>query len=1404
VKQKYFLLSLAIFVFAISGTSRAQLVSTNIFFPGRYLEIGQNQVGAFGTSTAPAGFHPYPGPELAEVYDAGHDGWTVGSPPFMGDYTWPGSPFEGWEIQIAGVRSQAFTTTGTTSTISGGTLSGSNVSYSDVLGTLSGVWAGTAGIGGVLSVRQTSTMDTNGSQIVVTTVFKNTGSAAIPNIYYMRSCDPDNDETRSSNFATNNTIVHQNEDRVHSVEVDAEGETYHNHWSLCTKDCRAVAFIYESWPLSSSQDLGAVWSKTYGTAQYTLHGTLDGDYAIGLVYKLGSLPAHDSTVISYAYVFNDSFSSIDIAFPDPQLVVNGTAVDSVDTFTACSVPGLTSLPVSIANGSSGTWTYSTWKWSPALGLAATTGITNTVNINALSGPITYTITGSDSLAADCELDTFLLTVFPCFNISNNGPICQGDTLMLFAHGDSTGATYTWYNPAGVIFSTAQNPIITPVAVTDAGLYTAIKTVGTANDTAYTTVVINPLPAVSATTDAPICSQNLLTLTATIDSPDETFNWTGPLGFTSTSPNPTVSGSASVANSGTYKVYTALNGCIDSAYIYVEVDSTPAIPSVSSSDTLCSDSTIHLYGADATSGVGYNWTGPGGFTSFVANPVITNAQLGNAGTYTLTTTLGFCSSSNTTTVFVKQTPPVPVVPAILPLCSGATLNLSATDTIGANYVWSGPQGFTSTTENPTLVDVDTAATGVYSVYAILNGCPSIDATVAVLVDSTPAPLTVGSNSPICQYSTLSLTASTTTGGVTYFWSGPNFYSSTAQNPTIDSANTVNAGSYLVVASRGSCSDSARVGVVVDSVPIIQIIAVVNAIPICSGTNVLLESVFTPYNTGDSVKWTGPNGYTASGPDPTIDTANTTQSGTYYVTDTIHYAGIAQGCGSPTFANFVNLMVDSTPVVPNIGSNSPICQGDTLKLYSSDSTAGVTYGWTGPNLYTSNLQNPIILNTPVIDSGNYTVTVSLANPQGACTASAVTNVSVTPTPAFTPTSNSPVCSGDTLFLFGNAEATATYTWTGPYPYLFSTYVHAANPIIPNVTTESAGVYTVTAIYQGCATSEVDTVVIKQTPAPPYVSWLTYCQYYPAPQLMANDTGLIWYMYDSLTSVTYPAAPTPSTSLVGSTFYFLSQSTNGCVSALDSIQVTVNPTPTVTVTPVDTGVCPHSSFALTATDTDAITYYRWYPSMYLSDSTSAIVTVSPETNVVYSVVATNQFGCADTATSSVTVYPSALINMDDSVTLYPGESYTISPTTNCTTFSWFPSAGLSSSVIPDPVIAPILSTKYILYGETVNGCTSSDSININVSSRSLIDLPNAFTPGSGPNSSFKVIKRGEVSINYFRIFNRWGQKVFETTNLEEGWDGSFNGTPQPFGVYVYEIDALTSNGQHFIANGNVTLIR
>ena len=206
--MRYKLLPFVLFVSFSGHNLLAQTSGTSIFFPGHWLEIGQAKNGSFGPGPAPAGYYPFTGTNLASVYDWGHDGWATGAPPFMGDYTYPGTPFEGWSMQANGTRSDAFYTDGgSTGTSFTGGLTGANVAYSNLPGPvfcgaptdrrLIGTWAGAAS---GLTIHTVTRLDSNASWVVMTTSFINNTAASIPGVYFWRTADPDNDETRSGYF----------------------------------------------------------------------------------------------------------------------------------------------------------------------------------------------------------------------------------------------------------------------------------------------------------------------------------------------------------------------------------------------------------------------------------------------------------------------------------------------------------------------------------------------------------------------------------------------------------------------------------------------------------------------------------------------------------------------------------------------------------------------------------------------------------------------------------------------------------------------------------------------------------------------------------------------------------------------------------------------------------------------------------------------------------------------------------------------------------------------------------------------------------------------------------------------------------------------------------------------------
>ncbi|NDC43183.1 MAG: hypothetical protein EBZ77_16810, partial [Chitinophagia bacterium] len=201
----------------------------------------------------------------------------------------------------------------------------------------------------------------------------------------------------------------------------------------------------------------------------------------------------------------------------------------------------------------------------------------------------------------------------------------------------------------------------------------------------------------------------------------------------------------------------------------------------------------------------------------------------------------------------------------------------------------------------------------------------------------------------------------------------------------------------------------------------------------------------------------------------------------------------------------------------------------------------------------------------------------------------------------------------------------------------------------------------------------------------------------------------------------------------------------------------------------VCPHDTVQFSVTGAD---HYAWHPTLYLSDSTIGNPYVAAITSQTYEVIAFSTNGCRDTVTMRINVWPGAVVYLEDSVRLYPGEQVHLQPYTNCTSLTWFPPQGLSDWQVTDPIATPDVDTRFYVYGTTDHGCKVVDSIDIFVNPDALIQVPNAFAPGAEANGTFKIISLGTATLNHFRIYNRWGNLVFETKDIAKGWDGMYNG--------------------------------
>lgn len=301
----------------------------------------------------------------------------------------------------------------------------------------------------------------------------------------------------------------------------------------------------------------------------------------------------------------------------------------------------------------------------------------------------------------------------------------------------------------------------------------------------------------------------------------------------------------------------------------------------------------------------------------------------------------------------------------PVCEGAPITLTASTVAGASYLWTGPNGFTSTQQNPILTGIAIPAmSGIYQVTANLNLCTNLSQTTTVEVIAFPTALSPGSNGPVCEGTSLELTAATI-AGATYSWTGPNGFTSSQQNPTVAGiAIPAMTGNYTVTATVNGCTSLPDTTIVLVNITPTGILPDSNG-PVCEGTSLELSAATIA---GASYNWTGPNGFTSVQQNPTVAAiAIPAMTGTYQVTVTV------DGCTS--LAENTVATVNPVPTAPIINNNGPVDEGDTLTL-SATTIAGALYSWTGPNGFTSSIQNPTVSNsTTLAMAGNYYVTVTV---------------------------------------------------------------------------------------------------------------------------------------------------------------------------------------------------------------------------------------------------------------------------------------------------------------------------------------------------------------------------------------------------------------------------------------------
>jgi gliding motility-associated-like protein len=242
---------------------------------------------------------------------------------------------------------------------------------------------------------------------------------------------------------------------------------------------------------------------------------------------------------------------------------------------------------------------------------------------------------------------------------------------------------------------------------------------------------------------------------------------------------------------------------------------------------------------------------------------------------------------------------------------------------------------------------------------------------------------------------------------------------------------------------------------------------------------------------------------------------------------------------------------------------------------------------------------------------------------------------------------------------------------------------------------------------------------------------------------------------------------------------------------------PLPEATITG-DTAVCLGERITLTASGG---TSYFWS-----TGDTSAVLNITPEMSLdVFVSVASG--ACFDTAAVNVIVNPLPYILVNEDTTINVGGSVQLEAQTLFGAI-WDPTQFLSCYDCNDPIASPIVPTTYCATVVNGFGCVASDCITINIDTLcNEIFLPNVFNPAAGghtANDCFRIFGADCITQLSLTIYNRWGEKVYESSDKNACWDGTFRGQDQNTGVFIYYLNARTVYGETINRQGNVTLLR
>lgn len=992
--------------------------------------------------------------------------------------------------------------------------------------------------------------------------------------------------------------------------------------------------------------------------------------------------------------------------------------------------------------------------------------TASTNFTALA-PGVYTVIISNGTCSGSASNSSTITTAanPTGTISpQTATICTGGSQLLTA---TDGTSYEWF--LNGVSQGPSGPSATFNAMS-AGVYSVIVSSGgcsgPASNTSTITVAALPtgsiVPAI-----ATICVGVSQLFTA---SGGDEYQWF--INGISQGPS-AASATFNATLPGTYSVIIKNGLCTGPASNTAQliVDPLPVGSITPSNPIICEGSSVIL---TATGGTAYEW-----FRNGVSQgPAVASStfSVSTAGNYSVIITNGLCSApaSNTSIVSVSPIPAGSITPQIATICAGGTQVFTASG--GSLYEWflnSVSQGPASA--SPTFT---ASQPGIYSV-VISNGVCSGDASNTSTLNVTPLP--VGNISPVsaavCAGSSQLLTAS---GGDSYQWFINGVSQGTASSSPTFTATS--AGTYSVLITSGLCTGPAANTSLITITPLpTGAISPANPV-ICTGGSQVLTATG-----GNSYEWFLNN--VSQGPSSSSSIFNATAAGTYSVIIT------AGQCSGPATNESV-LTITPPPQGTITPVSATICAG-TRQLLTA--TGGSSYQWFINGVSQGPSSAVATFNASV--AGTYSVIITSNSCTGPASNTSLINVTPLPTGTITP-AIAAVCAGSNQIL--TATGGTSYEW-----FRNGISQGASGPSAMYSAT-LAGTYSVIITNNNCSGPALNTAIISINPLPtgtvsPVLS--TICP--GATQQLNVNGGVSYQWFHDATLIPGATLSTHDASNAG-VYTVQITDANGCRNMTSNFS-TVNFYNKPLASFNNNISCQDQPITFINTSSSVNSggvSYQWnFGENTTSTQVTPVHTYTQAGTFTVTLIATSAI-CpllADTIKVPVVINPAIPGIKYPPARVVKNVPALISARNIGQQYAWQPPGGLNNPNVRSPMVTITDDMVYRIRITSAGGCITVDTLEVQAFSKAEVYVPKAFTPnGNNANDLLRPILVNVPVVHFFRVYNRWGQLVYQTQTPGEGWNGIYKNTFQPMETYTWVFEGKDLDGNIIKLNGKTLLIR